>query len=165
MSLSPTGEPIIGKLAAAPVKGLKDAGPFPTAAAYFRAVGQAAINKYADADPASFSRISARTCCEIISKTQLFEDASTTFPLNHMDLGTQNILIDENFNFLAIIDWEFAQTAPWQVNHYLMPFPLLQSDKEITEILQCPSHLAHNNVRRQQAARNLYKQSFQDAEE
>ncbi|GKU11974.1 unnamed protein product, partial [Fusarium langsethiae] len=31
-----------------------------------------------------------------------------------MDLGTQNVLVDDDLNFLAVIDWEFAQTAPWQ---------------------------------------------------
>lgn len=61
-----------------------------------------------------------------------------------MDLGTQNILIDEAFNFLAIIDWEFAQTAPWQVNHYPMPFPLTSSD--IDDILKDPEHMAFGNV-------------------
>jgi hypothetical protein len=57
-----------------------------------------------------------------------------------MDLGTQNILVDDRFNFRAIIDWEFAQTAPWQVNHYPMTFPLLESDTKIQGILQDPNH-------------------------
>jgi aminoglycoside phosphotransferase (APT) family kinase protein len=39
-------------------------------------------------------------------------DTVEQFPLSHMDLGTQNIIVDNDFNFLAIIDWEFAQTAP-----------------------------------------------------
>lgn len=68
------------------------------------------------------------------------------FPLNHMDLGTQNILVDDTFNFVAIIDWEFAQTAPWQVNRYPMPLPLLGLDTE--DILRDPSHLAYRNVLR-----------------
>jgi hypothetical protein len=29
---------------------------------------------------------------------------SEIFPLNHMDLGTPNILVDDDFNFLAVID-------------------------------------------------------------
>jgi hypothetical protein len=56
--------------------------------------------------------------CDIVSSTDLFKDKELSFPLNHMDMGTQNILVDDEFNFLAIIDWEFAQTAPVQVNHF-----------------------------------------------
>lgn len=84
--------------------------------------------------------------------------------MNHMDLGTQNILIDDEFNFLAIIDWEFAQTSPWLVNHFPMPFPLVESDDEIQTILEDPDHLAHENVPRQEAARRLYVQKFRDTE-
>ena len=80
-------------------------------------------------------------------------------------MGTQNIVVDNGFNFLAIIDLEFAQTAPWQVNHYPMPFPLLSSDAEIDEILKDPNHIAYNNTSRQATARNLYRQKFQDAEQ
>lgn len=56
---------------------------------------------------------------DIVRDTELFRNADasslssfTGFPPNHTDLGTQNILVDEDFNFLAGIDWEFAQTAP-----------------------------------------------------
>ncbi|KND90051.1 hypothetical protein TOPH_05339 [Tolypocladium ophioglossoides CBS 100239] len=167
-SLSATGEPIIDRLASAAVEGLGDAGPFSTTAEYFNAVGQAAIDRFdADADGSSMSflRIGALVFCDIISNTTLFKDIGTEalFPLNHMDLGTQNILVDDDFNFLAIIDWEFAQTAPWQVNHYPMPFPLLFSDAAIRDILRDPSHLAYKNVVRQEFARGLYRQTFQSA--
>lgn len=35
-----------------------------------------------------------------------------------MDIGTQNILIDEEYNVVGIIDWEMAQSAPWTANYY-----------------------------------------------
>jgi hypothetical protein len=82
-----------------------------------------------------------------------------------MDLGTQNILVDDKFDFQAIIDWEFAQTAPWQANHYPMPFPLLDSDEEIKDILRDPSHLAYKNVSRQESARKMYVDKFRTAED
>jgi hypothetical protein len=84
------------------------------------------------------------------------------FPFSHMDLGPQNILVDDNFNFMAIIDWEFAQTAPWQINRYPMPFPLLGLD--IEDILNSPGHLAYNNVKRQDESRKMYIKMFQEAE-
>lgn len=86
------------------------------------------------------------------------------FSLSHMDLGTQNILVDHDFNFLSIIDWEFAQTIPWQINHYPMQFPLLNSDEAIREILNDPSHLAYNNMLRQKATQDLHRQKFQSVE-
>ncbi|KAM3455793.1 hypothetical protein MY3296_002211 [Beauveria thailandica] len=151
-SVSITGEPVIDRLATASAEGLRDEGPFSSAAL--------------QGSPMSFSRLGAFVFRDIIHNTALFEDSDTDgrFPLNHMDLGTQNILIDNNFNFLAIIDWEFAQTAPWQVNHYPMPFPLLGSEAEIEGILQDPNHLAHRNVLRQESARRMYTQKFRDAE-
>lgn len=82
-----------------------------------------------------------------------------------MDMGTQNILVDGDFNFLAIIDWEFAQAAPWEVNHYPMPFPLVFSDEKIQAILKDSDSIAHRNVSCQVLARKLYQQKFRDAEQ
>ncbi len=157
--ISPSGEPVIGRLAVASGAEMRDAGPFSNAAAYFPAVADAAVGKL---DPSI--KLGALVLRDILDKTSLFGDMDTVqqFPLNHMDLGAQNILVDDAFDFVAIIDWEFAQTAPWQVNHYPMPFPLLGSD--IEEILRDPGHLAYRNVLRQDGSRRLYRQKFQEAE-
>ncbi|KAJ2892886.1 hypothetical protein MKZ38_009264 [Zalerion maritima] len=171
-SVSKTGEPVIDRLATAPAEGFRDEGPFPSATEYFAAVGDAAISRLylSDTDlkgsSMSFTRLGTFIFRDIVHNTASFEDSETDgrFPLNHMDLGTQNILVDECFNFLAIIDWEFAQTAPWQVNHYPMPFPLLGSDTEIEGILEDPNHVAHRNVSRQESARKIYTQKFRDVE-
>lgn len=80
-------------------------------------------------------------------------------------MGPRNILVDQNFSFLAIIDWEFAQTAPWEVNHYPMPFLLISADPKTDCILQNPDHIAHRNVSPQVAARKMYRQKFRDAEQ
>lgn len=174
-SLSPNGEPIIDKLATASLEGFTDPGPFKTAAEYFKAAGQAAINRYCAGDSGSSTsfhrigiyRIGISIFCDIVFRTSLFKDSATEslFPLNHMDLGTQNIVIDDSFNFLAIIDWEFAETAPWQVNHYPMPFPLAQSNDSIQSILKDPSHCAYKNVLQQDFSRSLYRRGFQSVEE
>lgn len=91
-----------------------------------------------------FVKLGAFVFTDIVRTTDLFTSPSCgeLFHFNHMDVGTQNILVDDEFNFRAVIDWEFAQTAPWQVNHYPMPFPLLPSDAEIDEILKDPNHIA-----------------------
>lgn len=158
---------VIGRIASAKSEGFKNCGPFFSSSEYFLAAGQAAINRFGDSDEMSFARIGARLFCDIITKTNLFHDIGEAgrFHLNHMDLGTQNILVDQNLNLVAAIDWEFAQTAPWQVNHYPMPFPLLGSGDSEDAILADPSHIAYKNVSRQAAARNLYRAGFRKAEE
>lgn len=152
-SVSETGDPIIGKLAAGELMKL---GPFSRASDYFTALGDAATNNTA-------TRLGAFVFLDIVETTDMFGRSVTEefFPFNHMDFGTQNILVDEHFNFVAIIDWEFAQTAPWQVIHYPMPFPLLSPTEDI---LRDPNHIAYSNVCRQDAAQKIYVQKFRDAE-
>ncbi|KAK5996905.1 hypothetical protein PT974_02252 [Cladobotryum mycophilum] len=158
-SILPSDEPVIGKLAAFTVGETLDPGPFITSAEYFISIANAAIERLD-----SIARLGAFIFRDIVQQTTLFGnmDNHGLFPLNHMDLGTQNILVDNDFNFLAIIDWEFAQTAPWQVNRFPMPFPLLQSDFE--DILQNPNHLAYKNVVRQDFSQKLYTQKFRSIE-
>ncbi|POR34392.1 Uncharacterized protein TPAR_05414 [Tolypocladium paradoxum] len=79
-------------------------------------------------------------------------------------MGMQKILIDDDFNFVAVIDWELAQSAPWEVNHYPMPIPLISSDTQTAEILYEFGHRAHRNMSRQVGARLLYRQKFEEAE-
>ncbi|MBE3048928.1 phosphotransferase [Candidatus Bathyarchaeota archaeon] len=145
-------------------EGLETHGPYSNSAAYFGAIADAAIGKLESDAGVSWAALGAFVFRDIVRSTTLYADGDGRFPLNHMDLGTQNILVDDELNFLAIIDWEFAQTAPWAVNHYPMPFPLLKSDGEIRDILRDPEHLAHRNVSRQESARKLYVQGFRDAE-
>lgn len=147
-SVSEFGDPIIGKLAAGELMKL---GPFSRAFDYFTALGNAAANN-------TTTRLGAFIFLDIVETTDLFGRSVTEefFPFNHMDLGTQNILVDEHFNFVAIIDWEFAQTVPWQVIHYPMPFPLLSPTEDI---LRDPNHIAYSNVCRQDAAQKYMSKS------
>jgi hypothetical protein len=172
-SVSEDGQPVIGRLSTALAEGLPVTGPFSSAAEHFTAVGEAAISRLSllagdpKGDFKSLPHLGALVFLDILKNTPLFTDdhPGVQFPLNHMDLGTQNILVDGAFNFLAIIDWEFAQTAPWQANHYPMPFPLLWSDQKISDVLADSDHIAHGNVSRQAAARRLYAQKFREAGE
>ena len=42
------------------------------------------------------------------------------FPIYHPDLYHSNIVVDEKFNLLGVIDWQGACTVPWE----LVEFPL-----------------------------------------
>ncbi|MCJ1466191.1 hypothetical protein MMC07_004810 [Pseudocyphellaria aurata] len=162
--------PVIGKLSTAPADGLVNHGPFSDAMAYFTEIGQAKVrsarrNPSAD-ESDGFALLGALVFLDILQKTDLFTspNGGEPFHFNHMDMGTQNILVDDHFNFIAVIDWEFAQTAPWQVNHYPRTIRLLGSDACRDEILNDPTHLAHDNVSKHLAAQTLYRQMFHDAE-
>ncbi|KAL9087049.1 MAG: hypothetical protein Q9165_006877 [Trypethelium subeluteriae] len=167
--VSETGHPTIGKLSSAPYEGLSNAGPFTDTLSYFGAVGEAKFRIASaddDNDDNTLTKLGILVFIDIVRNTDLFRGTGAygPFHFNHMDLGTQNILVDNDFNFLAVIDWEFAQTAPWEVNHYPMPFPLVDSDEEISSRLSNLGHLAHENTSRQTIARALYQKRFQDAE-
>lgn len=43
------------------------------------------------------------------------EQPSSTFILVHPDLRCSNIIIDDNFHIIAVIDWEFTGTVPLQM--------------------------------------------------
>lgn len=37
------------------------------------------------------------------------------FPLRHVDFGHNNIIVDDEWNILGVIDWEYAIAAPWEM--------------------------------------------------
>ncbi|KAK4033372.1 hypothetical protein C8A01DRAFT_50020 [Parachaetomium inaequale] len=147
--------PIIGAIAASSIDSLPAADPFHSGWDYFAAVAEGLSSRFATLGPLVFRNI--------VRDTDLFKSKGP-FHLNHMDMGIQNILVDDDFNVVAVIDWELAESAPWKVNHYPMPIPLLSSDKETAEILYDPGHKAHRNMSRQVGARLLYRQKFEEAE-
>jgi aminoglycoside phosphotransferase (APT) family kinase protein len=61
------------------------------------------------------------------------------FPLKHPDLSFQNVLVDENFVVVAVLDWSFASTVPPEEFSYFhtpatprLPFVVQHSDEEVT---------------------------------
>ncbi|KAK7968741.1 hypothetical protein PG988_007814 [Apiospora saccharicola] len=167
-SITELGEPVIGRLSTAAAEGLVQQGPFLSSAEYFTAMGEAALRRIRNHDQKErdenpFVETGPLVFLDVVKSSGLFDACPERYPLNHMDLGLQNIIVDDDYNFLAVIDWEFAQTAPWQVNFYPFPFPLLWSDEKTQAALDDPEHLAHWNANRQLAARQLYSQKFREA--
>jgi hypothetical protein len=165
---------MIGKLATAAVEGFSNAGPFATTLEYFTTIAEAKFRQASkeakdDADANPFVRLGFFVFQDIVQNTHLFkaegfDPPNPFFHFNHMDMGRHNILVDKDFNFLAIIDWEFAQSAPLEVNYYPMPFPLIQSNAEILARLNDPDHIAHENETKQSELRRIYHLGFKDAE-
>ncbi|KAK4146978.1 uncharacterized protein C8A04DRAFT_34528 [Dichotomopilus funicola] len=164
--------PIIGAIATSWIDSLPAAGPFHSGWDYFVAVSkglvaQALEKKRSGMENNQFATLGPLIFRNIVRDTEIFKGDLNQGPFhsNHMDMGMQNILIDDDFNFVAVIDWELAQSAPWEVNHCPMPIPLISSDRETAEILYDPGHTAHRNMPRQVGARLLYRQKFQEAEQ
>lgn len=163
-------ETTIGRLGAAAAERFRTLGPSNTSHEYFTALGEAryitALKEASEAEETDkFVALGTYIFRDIVARTELFKDSSLSFPLNHIDMGTQNILVDDEYNFPAIIDWEFARTAPVQVNHYPMLFTQLFSDARVKEILKDPNYIAHRNIARQCATRELCRRKFHQAEE
>lgn len=107
-------------------------GPFDSATAFFEAwAAQAAF-------PTSESEIRSQTrgfADQIFSAISTFPSQvnllakvlSTSnlgpFPIHHPDLYHSNIIVDDEYNLLGVIDWEGAHTVPWE----LVELPLFLS--------------------------------------
>jgi hypothetical protein len=163
--------PVIGPLATAALDGLPSAGPFSSARDYLLAVAESRLNRAVNTkDTNPFTRLGLFTFLDIVRTTDIFDHVSTSsgpFPLNHMDMGIQNLLVNNNDDtptIIAVIDWEMAQSAPWEVFHYPMPFPLLMADEQIGKILADTEHVAHRNTVKQDKTRELHRARFTDAE-
>ncbi|CAK7267749.1 hypothetical protein SEPCBS119000_002710 [Sporothrix epigloea] len=164
-AVSPKGEPVLGRLATAKEEGMLEEGPFKTSAAYFRAIADTAVRRVSPTSTAdSWADLGRLVFFDIVHNTDLYNDSCENFPLNHMDLGTNNFLVDNDFNILAVIDCEQAQTAPWAVNYYPMPFTLLESDAELERVLNDPEHIAHEYSTLSERGRKMYVSKFREAE-
>ena len=50
---------------------------------------------------------------------------SGPFPLVHDDSGHHNIVVDDDYNILGVIDWENASSMPWEIVYFLLTLSVL----------------------------------------
>lgn len=55
------------------------------------------------------------------------------FPLFHVDFGHNNIVVDDDYNVLGVIDWEHACSMPWECIHFpwtmsVVPAPMVPNN-------------------------------------
>ncbi|KAF2816794.1 uncharacterized protein BDZ99DRAFT_504780 [Mytilinidion resinicola] len=62
--------------------------------------------------PASIEAFRA-AIIELAGKISVCDKGS--FPIWHNDCGNNNIIMDDNFRVLGVVDWEMAYAAPWEV--------------------------------------------------
>ncbi|WEW60881.1 hypothetical protein PRK78_006369 [Emydomyces testavorans] len=110
-----------------PIPGL--GGPFKTATEYFKAWAATVQFPHSEAFiKESCGDLGARIATSTaefprkISKLtdRLVMQDTGPFPLCHVDFGHNNIIVDDNYKILGVIDWEHAFAAPWET----LEFPL-----------------------------------------
>lgn len=107
-------------------------GPYPTSMAYYTNLLCASFLEWQEIHPLMATQETVKEkwkiyayLCSILPS--YVKDDNDQFFLAHTDLSASNILVDENGSITGIIDWEFANTLPFQaVEHY----PLFLADKE-----------------------------------
>ncbi|KAL1844701.1 hypothetical protein VTK73DRAFT_1999 [Phialemonium thermophilum] len=111
-----------GQFEIGPVPGI--GGPFDTSAQYFEAWAKTARFPYREATIRP--RTPAHLADEVLAAIRSFPSAvrdlarwfpfhDGPFPLIHTDLYSSNIIIDEHYNVLSVIDWEGAFVGPWEL--------------------------------------------------
>ena len=73
------------------------------------------------------------------------------FPLIHPDFFHSNIIVDDNWKVLGVIDWEYAQSAPWEI----VEFPLTLS--VCPRLIDAPWNYDENGVAKDEDTRAMIK--------
>lgn len=103
-------------------------GPFDTATEYLEAWAKTAKFPCMDRLRASCGEDSDKIEASIINFPLRVKELAGTmpirnhgpFPLVHNDFGHNNMVVDDDWNVIGVIDWEHAWSAPWEV----VDFPL-----------------------------------------
>ena len=73
------------------------------------------------------------------------------FPLIHPDFFHSNIIVDDNWKVLGVIDWEYAQSAPWET----VEFPLTLN--VCPRLIDAPWNYDENGVAKDEDTRDTIK--------
>ncbi len=158
-----------------PIPGL--GGPFKTAEEFFLAwadnvkfpKGEAVIRS-------QLSRLPAEMVEQIILSIDqfpsIFKEAverlplsQGPFPLHHPDFNHSNVIIDDAYNILSVIDWESASTVPWELVEfpmflYTVPPPIDDPSK-----YDCTGNPVSPEIQKRWKERQNYVEMVKGAEE
>ena len=120
-----------------PLPGL--GGPFSTATEYFEAWAKSAnfvlpLDQVKEICGENFEETAAQIAkfplrLEQLTSKIAFRDQGP-FPLFHADYGHHNIVVDDRYNVLGVIDWEYACSVPWESIYFpwtlsVVPAPMV----------------------------------------
>ncbi len=94
------------------------AGPFNSSTAYFRCLEQQKVGLIHSRHMGEDDWPEFRRYCQVYTDMIPFivypDLRRGPFPLRHGDLHYKNILVDDDFNITAVLDWESAMITPWE---------------------------------------------------
>ena len=157
----------IGKLSYAEMDSLVTPGPFESVVDYYTTVIDTKCHSLRNKQAHKSLQLASYVHRDIVQNSSVFKQFNEPpFPFNHMDLDTHNFLIDGAYNIIAVIDWEFAQSAPWHEYTYPILFAPFGDvfGESVETILRLPTQIRCGNVSRQAVTRQLYRKGFDDAE-
>lgn len=105
-----------------PIPGI--GGPFKTATEFFKAWAANAIFSITDDQLQTASGpYAAEIITSVSSFTKSISDLADRlsildhgpFPICHGDFGHNNIIVDDSYHILGVIDWETAFAGPWEI--------------------------------------------------
>ena len=120
-----------------PLPGL--GGPFSTATEYFKAWAKSAkfvlpLDEVREICGESFEETAAQIANFPLRVEQLASKIAIRdqgpFPFFHADYGHHNIVVDDTYNVLGVIDWEHACSIPWESIYFpwtlsVVPAPMV----------------------------------------
>lgn len=134
-----------------PLPGL--GGPFVTATEYFEAWAKSAkfvetMDRVKQIWGEGYEEIIAQIASfpprvgEVASKISARDQGP--FPLFHVDFGHNNIVVDDDYNVLGVIDWEHACSVPWERIYFpwtmsVVPAPMVPDNYDKDGVPEDPS--------------------------
>lgn len=155
-----------------PIPGL--GGPFETAADYFTAWANSV--KF----PLNAAKIRAYSpphiADELVTSIQRFPDRMKEnlgriivrnegpFPLYHPDFLHSNVIVDEKYNILSVIDWENAGTVPWEMVEFPLFLYTVPPPMDLPSNYDSEGKPVDSKSRQRWEERDEYLQSVKEAE-
>lgn len=148
-------------------------GPFETAAEYLHAWANSVKFPMMEANMRAY--LPPHLADEVIASIQRFPDRikeqlcniavrnEGPFPLYHPDFLHSNVIVDENYNILSIIDWEGAGTVPWEVVEFPLFLYTLPPPMDLPSNYDSDGNPVDDGTRQQWEERNEYVQSAKEA--
>ena len=78
------------------------------------------------------------------------------FPLCHPDFGHQNIIVDDDYQIISVIDWEEASTVPWETLQYPLYFGHIPIVLQPPWLFTKSGSIKYDHIKEQPAKREFY---------
>ncbi|KAI9825179.1 MAG: hypothetical protein M1819_000584 [Sarea resinae] len=87
------------------------------------------------------------------------------FPLCHVDFGHNNIIVDHEYNILAVIDWEHAFASPWETQYFPLTLHVTPPPMDLPENYDENGHPKDDKTKQKLADREFYVSAVRRSEE